>query len=81
MILAAAVDWTCRSTLILTFRRKRYGRPIRNLPAGTGRVLETAGWGWHSETAVHVLRMVLAGTFDRHPKLKVIIGQWAKCCR
>ncbi len=45
-----------------------------NLPAGTGRVLETAGWGWHSETAVHVLRMVLAGTFDRHPKLKVIIG-------
>ncbi len=45
-----------------------------NLPGGTGRVLETAGWGWHSETAVHVLRMVLAGTFDRHPKLKVIIG-------
>jgi hypothetical protein len=37
-------------------------------------VLETAGWGWHSETAVHVLRMVIAGTFDRHPRLKVIIG-------
>ena len=25
----------------------------------------TAGWGWHAETAVHVLRMVLSGTFDR----------------
>ena len=53
--------------------------PIRqayfsDLPAGPGRVLETAGWGWHSETAVHVLRMVVAGTLDRHPRLKLIIG-------
>src|SRR5579859_6216467 len=45
-----------------------------DLPEGAGRVLETAGWGWHSETAVHVLRMVIAGTFDKHPKLKIIIG-------
>src|SRR5262249_56553263 len=45
-----------------------------DLPAGASRVLETAGWGWHSETAVHLLRMVLAGTLDRHPRLKVIIG-------
>lgn len=44
------------------------------LDAGAGRVLEAAGWGWHSETGIHVLRMVLAGVFDRHPKLKVIIG-------
>jgi predicted TIM-barrel fold metal-dependent hydrolase len=44
------------------------------LPMGTGRVLEQAGWGWHSETAIHVLRMVLAGTLDRHPDLKLIIG-------
>jgi uncharacterized protein len=44
------------------------------LPEGAGRVLETAGWGWHSETAVHVLRMAVAGTFDKHPKLKIIIG-------
>jgi predicted TIM-barrel fold metal-dependent hydrolase len=45
-----------------------------NLPAGAARVLETAGWGWHSETALHVLRMVLAGTLDKHPRLKLIIG-------
>ncbi len=44
------------------------------LPEGAGRVLETAGWGWHSETAVHLLRMVVAGTLDRHPRLKIIIG-------
>ena len=45
-----------------------------DLPAGAGRVLETAGWGWHSETAIHVLRMVIAGTLDRHRRLKLIIG-------
>jgi uncharacterized protein len=32
------------------------------------------GWGWHSETAIHVLRLLAAGTFDKYPKLKVIIG-------
>ena len=29
------------------------------LPEGAGRVLESAAWGWHSETAIHVLRLVL----------------------
>jgi uncharacterized protein len=53
--------------------------PIRqayfsDLPPGPGRVLETAGWGWHSETAVHVLRLVISGALDRHPRLKLIIG-------
>lgn len=37
-------------------------------------VLATAGWGWHAEIAVHILRLVLAGTFDRHPALRLIIG-------
>ena len=45
-----------------------------NLPEGSDRVLATAGWGWHSEVAIHVLRMVFAGTFDKHPKLKIIMG-------
>ena len=44
------------------------------LPEGADRVLATAGWGWHSEVAIQVLRMALAGTFDKHPKLKIIIG-------
>jgi predicted TIM-barrel fold metal-dependent hydrolase len=44
------------------------------LEPGAGRVLEAAGWGWHSETAIHVLRLVLSGALDRHPKLKLIIG-------
>ena len=36
--------------------------------------LSIAGWGWHSETAIHILRLVLSGTLDRHPRLKLIIG-------
>jgi uncharacterized protein len=44
------------------------------LEEGASRVIATAAWGWHQETAVHVLRLVLAGTLDKHPKLKIIIG-------
>ncbi len=44
------------------------------LEPGAGRVLEAAGWGWHSETALHVLRLVLSGALDRHPRLKLIVG-------
>jgi uncharacterized protein len=33
-----------------------------------------AGWGWHIETGVHVVRMILGGVFDRYPKLQVVIG-------
>jgi uncharacterized protein len=45
-----------------------------DLQPGACRVLESAAWGWHSETAIHVLRMVLAGTLDRHPRLRLVIG-------
>jgi predicted TIM-barrel fold metal-dependent hydrolase len=36
--------------------------------------LATAGWGWHAETGLHALRLVLGGVFDRFPQLQVIIG-------
>jgi uncharacterized protein len=45
-----------------------------NLPKHSGMLLSIAGWGWHSETAIHVLRLIISGTFDRYPKLKLIIG-------
>ena len=53
--------------------------PVRKLyysglPSDAGVILEGAGWGWHSETAIHVLRLVLAGTLDRHPRMKLVIG-------
>ena len=45
-----------------------------NLPHGLGFNLGIAGFGWHAETAVHVLRLVLAGTLERYPRLQLIIG-------
>lgn len=37
-------------------------------------MLAGPGWGWHSEVAIHVLRLAVSGTLDRHPKLKIVIG-------
>ena len=51
--------------------RKAY---YSDLPGSAGATLASASWGWHSETAIHVLRLVLSGALDRHPRLKLIIG-------
>jgi predicted TIM-barrel fold metal-dependent hydrolase len=37
-------------------------------------MLGMAAWGWHVETAVHIIRMIVGGVFDRYPKLQLIIG-------
>lgn len=37
-----------------------------------------AGWGWHHEAGVHVLRMILAGVFERFPALQVLSGHWGE---
>jgi len=44
------------------------------LPGSSGFMLSIAGWGWHSEVAIHVLRLALSGALDRHPRLKLVIG-------
>jgi predicted TIM-barrel fold metal-dependent hydrolase len=36
--------------------------------------LANAGFGWHIETAVHALRIILGGVFDQFPKLQFILG-------
>jgi predicted TIM-barrel fold metal-dependent hydrolase len=36
--------------------------------------LATVGWGWHINTATHLLRIILGGVFDRYPELQIIIG-------
>jgi uncharacterized protein len=37
-------------------------------------VLATAAWGWHIDTAVHVLRLILSGALDRYPGLQLVVG-------
>ena len=54
-------------------------KPVREalyagLPDDFGFWLSLSGWGWHVDTAVHILRLMLSGAFQRHPKLKIIIG-------
>jgi uncharacterized protein len=36
--------------------------------------LTRAAWGWHIETALHVIRLILGGAFDRYPRLQIVIG-------
>lgn len=46
-------------------------------PAISG-ALATAGWGWHLETGIHALRMIVAGVFDQYPSLQLILGHWGE---
>lgn len=49
---------------------------------GFGEALDAAfatfGLGWHYETGVQILRLVLSGVFDRFPDLQVITGHWGE---
>ena len=44
------------------------------LPGDLGHLLSIAGWGWHAETALHLLRLIVSGLFDRFPQLQLIVG-------
>lgn len=39
-----------------------------------GRELSVGGWGWHVDTGLHALRIVLGGVFDEFPDLSLILG-------
>ena len=45
-----------------------------NFSAEVTAQLASPGWGWHIETAVHILRIILSGAFDRYPRLQFVIG-------
>jgi len=36
--------------------------------------LETATWGFGVETGMHLIRIIFAGVFDRHPRLRMVVG-------
>jgi predicted TIM-barrel fold metal-dependent hydrolase len=37
-------------------------------------MLAGGAWGWHIETAVHVVRLIAGGVFDRFPRLQIVVG-------
>ncbi|MFJ1761495.1 amidohydrolase family protein [Amycolatopsis sp. NPDC088138] len=40
--------------------------------------LATHGIGWHYDSGVQLLRLILSGVFDRFPDLQVIAGHWGE---
>ena len=54
-------------------------QPVReayydNLPGNFSFTLALSAFGWHYDTAIHVLRLALSGALDRHPGLKIVVG-------
>jgi uncharacterized protein len=45
-----------------------------NYSAGVAAGLATAAWGWHIDTAIHLIRLILSGAFDQFPGLQLVIG-------
>jgi len=44
----------------------------------TDLALATFGWGWHMDAGLSALRLILRGTFDRHPDLQLVLGHWGE---
>ena len=47
---------------------------VGNYAPEVARTLATTAWGWHVETATHVLRLIVSGAFDRYPNLQLVVG-------
>jgi predicted TIM-barrel fold metal-dependent hydrolase len=46
----------------------------RGFAPGVSAMLSIAGAGWHIDTGIHCLRLILGGVFDRFPRLQIIVG-------
>lgn len=44
------------------------------LPEEVGHLMSIAGWGWHAENGLHILRLIASGVMDRLPALRVVVG-------
>lgn len=50
----------------------------RGFDPSTDLALATFGWGWHIEAGLAALRLIVRGTFDRHPDLQIVLGHWGE---
>jgi predicted TIM-barrel fold metal-dependent hydrolase len=58
-------------------------RAVRDtLYSGFNEQVDTAfaafGLGWHYEAGIQFVRLILAGLFDKHPDLQIILGHWGE---
>lgn len=78
-IFAAAVALGCP---LYIHPQTPQGKVRETYYSGFGEPLDTAfatgGVGWHFETGVQLLRLILSGVLDRHPDLQIIVGHWGE---
>ncbi len=55
---------------------ERYYKGAWSPTAGT--LFAGFGIGWHYEVGIEAVRMMLAGIFDRLPRLQIILGHWGE---
>lgn len=41
-------------------------------------IASSFGYGWHVDTGIHALHLILSGVFDRYPELQIILGHWGE---
>lgn len=49
-----------------------------NWPKLVNGLFPASGFGWHMDSGIHVIRMILSGVFDKLPNLKLISGHWGE---
>lgn len=54
------------------------GYRSKAIPEQVSAAISAFGFGWHSDVAVHVLRLYAGGVFDRFPRLKIVIGHFGE---
>lgn len=41
-------------------------------------IFASAGYGWHMDVGIQVMRMIISGIFDKLPHLKIVSGHWGE---
>lgn len=49
-----------------------------NWPAVAGAMFAAAGYGWHLDSGIAIVRLIASGIFDKLPDLKLISGHWGE---
>ena len=49
-----------------------------NWSAVASAMFATAGYGWHLDAGISVVRLIASGIFDKHPNLNIISGHWGE---
>ena len=47
-------------------------------PAIAGAMFAGAGYGWHLDSGIGIIRLIISGIFDKLPSLKLISGHWGE---